>query len=203
MSEPDFSLKLAHVLQAAIEGHMEGVRVALPARIESYDRDRRRANIQLLIPDEIVTEDAERTTEAVTHLTDVPVLFPGSGTVRIRFPIRAGDPCWAMFSSSCISRVKATGSTDVVDPENNRHHHESDAVVMPIPTIGDAAADDDAMIEFTDDGLINAGGTEPVVKRSEFLGHTHLTAGTGAPSPPTSGTPGSSATFPGTAKLRA
>lgn len=52
---------------------------------------------------------------------------------------------------------------------------------------------------LVDDG---AGGTEPLVLRSEFLGHGHATAGTGAPSCPiVVATPASSATFPGTAAL--
>lgn len=57
-----------------------------------------------------------------------------------------------------------------------------------------------------DDG---SGTTEPVVKRSEFHGHTHLTAGTGAPVPPTSITPTTpqqtalDASFPGTETLKA
>lgn len=45
----------------------------------------------------------------------------------------------------------------------------------------------------------SGGGTEPVVKRSEFLNHGHATAATGPVSPPiTAPGPGSAATFPGT-----
>lgn len=54
---------------------------------------------------------------------------------------------------------------------------------------------------LVDDG---AGGTEPVVKRSEFLSHGHATAATGPVSPPIvapSSTP--SVTFPGTTIFQA
>lgn len=49
------------------------------------------------------------------------------------------------------------------------------------------------------------GDAEPVVKQSEFLKHTHVTAGTGPPTPPTKITPGQeapAATWPGTTVLK-
>jgi phage baseplate assembly protein V len=53
---------------------------------------------------------------------------------------------------------------------------------------------------LVDDG---AGGTEPLVKRSEFLRHGHATAATGAVSPPmVAPTSTPSATFPGTSVLK-
>jgi hypothetical protein len=195
--------KLSEVLDAAIEGALEGVRVALPGRIEHYDKDTRRATVQLLVQDGHVDGDGERQTTTIAPLTDVPVMMHGSGTVRVKIPIRVGDPCWVLFASSSIAKVKTTDGATVIDPADDRHHHESDAVVIPIPSLAAGSADDDAMIEFTDDGLIKAGGDEPLVKRSEFLAHTHATAGTGTPSPPITGPAGSAATFPGTGKLRA
>ena len=54
---------------------------------------------------------------------------------------------------------------------------------------------------IVDDG---AGGTDALVKRSEFLGHGHATAATGPVSPPTAVAPGPDVgQFPGTAVLKA
>lgn len=194
---------LGDVLQAAIDGAVGNVRTGLPGVIKSYDADKRRATCQVLVPDAVYDEKDARTTETIT-LTDVPVLALGAGTVRVKVPIKPGCPCWLMFSSSCIARLKATGRMEVQDAGDDRRHHEADVVAMPIPTLAAAAADDDAVIEFTDDGLIKAGGDEPLLTRAEFLRHGHATAGTGTPSPPIDVSPatGLPADFPGTPRLR-
>lgn len=194
------STLLTELIDAALDDRQSGLRVALPGRIESYDKATRRATVQLLVQDGHVDGNGERQTTTVPPLTDVPVMFTGSNTVRIQFPIRPGDQCLVVFSSSSIAKWKSIG--DVVDPDDDRHHHEADAIVIPGLFGGGNVDDDDAMIEFTDAGLIRAGGDEPLVTRSEFLAHTHATAGTGTPSPPISGPPGSAVTFPGTGKLR-
>lgn len=202
MAETDnqTSALLAELIDTALDDRQSGIRVALPGRIESYDRASRRATVQILVQDGHVDGDGERQITTIPPLTDVPVMFIGSNTVRIQFPIRPGDQCLVLFSSSSIAKWKSLG--DIADPDDDRRHHVADAIAIPGLFGGGNPADDGVMIEFTDDGLINAGGTDPLVKRSEFLAHTHATAGTGTPSPPISGPPGSAATFPGTGKLR-
>lgn len=196
----DDSPTLGDVFDAAFRKALRGLRVAMPGEIRSYDASTRRATVQPMIPDGWIDEDGERQATTLRPLTDVPVAQTGSGSVRVKFPIRPGDPCWLIFSSSCLTAWKASGR--LLDPGDDRHHHEADAIAIPIARVTGSPPEDDTMIEFTDDNLIRAGGDEPLVRRSEFLGHTHATAGTGTPSPPISGPPGSAATFPGTDKLR-
>lgn len=192
---------LTEVIEGAIEGYLDDVQVALPGRIESYNAETRRATVQLLMM-EVVYVDGERIARERKPLTDVPVMLSGSGDVRIKFPIKRGDPCLMMFAASSIAVLKSTDGTKVVDPKDDRRHSINDGYAIPMPRLR-GAVEDEAMIEFTDGGLIRAGGDEPLVTRSEFLNHTHATAGTGTPSPPiTSAAPGSAATFPGTDKLR-
>lgn len=190
---------LSEVLDAAIRGVLDDVRVCLPGKITAYDASTRRATVQVLTMDAYTAEDGARTPSPIPPLTDVPVAHYGSGAIRIKVPVSAGDRCWLMFASSSIARLKA-GASGAYDPGDDRHHSIADAVALPLVVVGDDEAD--AMIEFTPTE-IRCGGTEPLVTRSEFLSHTHATAGTGAPSPPIVGAaPGSSATFPGTPKLR-
>lgn len=193
--------RLEEVLEAAIGGVLDDVRVALPGRIESYDADSRRATVQCLVMDRFVDEDGNLQAAPMAPWTDVPVALAGSGTVRIKFPIRAGDPCWVMFASSSIARCKAGDGTTVVDPGDDRHHHLADAFAIPIPTMAATGADDAAMIEFTDSGLIKAGGDEPLVTRSEFNAHTHTVATTGTAAAQT-GTAAIPAPITGTPRLR-
>lgn len=173
---------LTEVLESAIQGFLDDVRVGLPGEIRSYDADSRRATVQLMVPDGWIDKDTgERRTTEHRPLVDVPVKQIGSGSIRVKIPIKPGDPCWVMFASSCIVAWKATGR--LLDPKDDRRHHESDAYAMPIPrVVGDV--EDDAMIEFTDDGKIHAGGSKALVTQEQFMNHTHATAGTGTPSPP-------------------
>lgn len=193
---------LDEVLDAAIRGVLDDVRVALPGQIESYDAATRRASVQVLIMDGSDGEDGARRSRPIAVLTDVPVAGVGSGQIRIKLPVRAGDPCWLLFASSSIARLKA-GARGVTDPGDDRHHHVADAIAIPWVVFDGEDAEADAMIEFTDDEKIRCGGDQPLVTRAEFLSHTHATAGTGTPSPPVLGAaPGSEVTFPGTGKLR-
>lgn len=198
----DDAPSLTDVLEAAIRGALLGARVSLPGRIEAYDSDTRRATVQPLVMDGSINEDGERKTIAIAPITDVPVAFMGSGAIRIKMPVRVGDPCWLTFSSSALARWKSTDGRTVVDPGDDRRHHAADAIAIPLVTVGDGV-EDEVMIEFTDDGLIRAGGDEPLVTRKEFLGHTHATAPLGPPTPPqVIAPPASEQLFPGTKKLR-
>lgn len=195
---------LGEVILAAIESAVGDIRTTLPGVILAYDPDTERGTVQALIPDGVFDEGDARTPVAIPTMSDVPVLGIGAGTLRIKVPIKKGCPCLLLFSSSCIARLKATGRIEVADPGDDRRHHEADVFAMPVTGYSAAKHDDpDAMIEFTDTGLIRAGGDEPLVTRAEFLAHGHPTAGTGPASAPVVVTPAASAvTFPGTPKLR-
>lgn len=122
---------LAELLEAAVEGKTRNLRVALPGRIEAYNKSIRRATIQATVQDGFVDGDGERQTITIPQMTDVPVMRVGSGSERYRYPISAGDPCTLVFSSSSIARIKSGDGGDVVDPADDRRHHEADAIALP------------------------------------------------------------------------
>lgn len=191
---------LGDLFEAAKRKALSGLRTWLPGEIRSYDADSRRATVQVMVPDGWIDEVGERQTSTLKPMTDVLVAPCGSGSTRVKFPIRPGDPCIVLFSSSCLTAYKATGR--LLDPGDDRHHHEADALAIPMPRVV-GAVENEAMIEFTDSGLIRAGGDEPLVTRAEFLSHGHPTAGTGPVSAPVTAAPaGSAVTFPGTPVLR-
>ena len=172
----------------------------LPGRVESFDSATCRATIQPLVLENDVDEQGARITRRYPVINDVPIVSLGGGGIRIRVPIVKGDTVYLLFGARSMDKFKATGGTNEVDPDDERHHDLSDAIAIPAELVNPRNAA--AFIEFTSAGLIKCGGDEPLVTRSEFLGHTHATAATGAPSPPITGTPGSAITFPGTGKLR-
>lgn len=105
------------------------LRVALPARVESYDAASQTCSAQVLIPDAYVDTDGEAQTRRVAVVTRVPVLFPRSGSFGVTFPISVGDTVMLLFSSSDLDQFFALGGER--DPLTHRHHNLSDAVAIP------------------------------------------------------------------------
>lgn len=204
---------LATVLRAAVKAQLSQARVALPARVESYDASTQQATVQPLIYEGYQDETGERQAERLPVVTGVPVVFPGSGGFRVTFPVAVGDTVLLVFASSSIDRWLALGGE--VDPIDDRRHNISDAIAIPglhsfasplanAPTSTMSLGNDNGgptiEISATD---IQVGGSSPLVLRSEFLSHTHATAGTGTPSPPIVGGSSTPPTvFPGTGVLK-
>ena len=192
MSLPDTKPTLAHVLDLAISGAMDEVRVALPGRVTAYNSSTQRVDVQPLVKDGFEAEDGTRQTTRLPVIPDVPVVFPGSGAFRVTFPISVGDNILLVFSSSSIARWKASGGE--VDPGDDRHHQLSDAVAIPGLQASPATNASTTNMELHSTTLIVAGGNNPLVTKAEFDAHIHPAPG-GATSPP-------SIPSVGTAKLR-
>lgn len=122
------------------------------------------------------------------------VPLPGAEVVVV-FP--NGDRGHPLVVAVSDRRHRPTGG----EPGEVTFYNDAGAKVV-LKSSGDIVATPAAGKKLlVDDG---AGGTEPLVTRSEFLGHTHLTAGTGAPTPPTkTATPGLETDFPGTTLFEA
>jgi len=200
------SPKLASVLDRAAGAKLKGLRVALPARVETYDEATRLVSVQPLIMDGFVDESGNRKADRLPVINDVPIVFPGSGGARVRFPVLKGDTVLLVFSSSSLDKWLVSGGE--VDPKTDHRHALTDAIAIPGLQATPDAGDADVLIEFTDNGQIHAGGSDELVKRSEFLQHGHgylpgpglAVATTG---PITNIAPdGSAVLFPGTSILK-
>lgn len=212
------------ILNRAARRHLKNLRVALPARVESYDAATQKVSVQPLILDGY-TDDGERVTERLPVIPGVPVVFPGAGGFRITFPLAVGDTVLVVFTSSSIDRWLAVGGE--VDPGDDRRHDINDAVAIPglrdfahaltgvsTTAMQLTASGGDATIEI-DDTEIRAGGAERLALGQELLdlrnfvynqfqatgGHTHVVAGAATTSIATTsgvGTPPAPAAVPAT-----
>lgn len=165
----DDSPSLEDLLEVAIAGTLAGVRVALPGRIDSYDALTRRASVQILVQDGDIDETGERITTTIKPLSDVPVMRVGSGVERFKFPVRKGDLCLLVFCSSSIAAWKARGA--LVDPQDDRHHHEADAIAITGLFVSGTDTPG-ATVEITDQEILNLGGSPAV--ESALLGTSFL-----------------------------
>lgn len=120
---------LPTVLRGAAAAALRDVRVALPARVETYDPSTCQVSVQPLVADGAVDETGERFTDRLPVINGVPVVFPGGGGMRITFPIAVGDTVLLVFASSSIDRWLALGGE--VDPLDDRRHHIADAIAIP------------------------------------------------------------------------
>jgi|SRR3990172_333487 len=117
---------LAAVLEMAMGGKLDDLRVSLPGRVVSYDKAKQRADVQPLISDRFEDENDERKTVVLPVVNDCPVAFQGAGGYSETFPIEKGDTVLLVFCSSSIARWKVGGG--MVDPGDDRHHALPDAI---------------------------------------------------------------------------
>lgn len=178
MIEESETPSLGDVIDLAILGALGSFRVALPARVESYNAAEQSANLQVLTLVSWEDENGVRKTERLPVINRVPVLSLGAGGFRMRFPIKKGDLVLAIFASSSLDRWKTKGGE--VDPLDVRTGDLSDAIA--IPGVHDFAhaldsAPSDRMIIGSEDGVatieiteteILAGGSSKLALLSEL-----------------------------------
>lgn len=182
---------LQAILLRAVERAQRGIRQALPAKVESYDEATRKASVQPLLLEGYTDAAGDRVAEALPVITNVPIVFPGSGGARVRWPIARGDTVLLIFSSASLDRWLVRGG--MLDPGDDRNHDINDCFAVPGVQTFAEAGDADTMIEFTAAGQINVGGSSPLATKADIdalrawcAPHTHsgVTTGGGVSGPP-------------------
>jgi len=173
---------LAEVIDKAIRAKLLNLHVALPARVESYNKDRQEAEV---IPLLSVKYKSDNKTVNFPKIPGVPVQHPSAngGKTFIHLPIKKGDLGALIFCDRSIDKWKA-GKGQIVSPEDPRHHSLSDAFFIPgvLPfkqAIQGLSGDDleianDLMkITLYPDGKVSIEGTseELIAVLSDFFQH--------------------------------
>ncbi len=78
------------------------IHTALPATIQTYDNNTKRAKVLPAI-NRLFTDD---TNAPLPVLSDVPVIFPSGGGFTMHFPIKSGDVVMLLFSMRGIQNFK-------------------------------------------------------------------------------------------------
>lgn len=183
---------LAAVLSAFKAQAFADLRVSMPARVEKYEDSTQLADVQPLLKESYVDEDGERAIARLPVITNVPVVFPGGGGMRITFPVRAGDTVLLVFSDRSIDSWLAQGGE--ATPEDERRHHLSDAIAIPglhpntaawsgtesgVVTIGEdtAASDFVALATSTKNEITALSNAFNSFVTTVFNTHTHVESG--------------------------
>lgn len=204
----------AAIRQAVIDG-FSGLHVSLPGRVEEYDAATQCALVQPLLRR---ARDAagERVVITLPPIPNVPVVTLRGGGFRFHLPVQKGDTVWLIFCSGSLDKWLQRGG--IVDPQDDRRHHLSDAIALPgildfahawddLPV--DRAVlgyDGQAQLEIFPDGQIHAGGSSSLATKADhdalrdFIANTMVVVTPGGNSDP--GTLAPPPTSTGTQKLK-
>lgn len=123
-----------------------GIRVAMPASVESYDFKTQKADIKI----DMQELYQNGTSLDYPVLSGVPVIFPRCGGASITMPISRGDTCLVMFLDRDSTAWLLGGKN--VKPKSMRSHHLSDAVAImglcPFTNKSPAKNNTDMLISF-------------------------------------------------------
>lgn len=128
-------MTLDELIARAVKKAAQDIRVAMPAKIISYDANTRLARVQVLLADR--TEDGLTIEQPV--VTDVPVFMPIGGGSAITMPIKPGDTGTVTFADQDIGGWATDNDTS--PPDTDRRHALSDAMFTPSQGTGPADPD--------------------------------------------------------------
>jgi len=114
-------------LKTIISQYCNDVRVAIPAIIESFDKERLTVKARIAIQ-EIIDIDGVLTEMEIPVLADVPVMNLTGGDYSITMPIKAGDECLIVFADMCIDDWWKNGG--VKSQIERRRHNLSDGFAI-------------------------------------------------------------------------
>lgn len=150
---------LAHnvvrAIRQAIEQALKEKHMGLPAKVVSYDRTKRTADVQVTLKRGVFDADGEVQVESYPQIPNVPVLYPAGGGWSIRFPLRAGDTVYLSFCDRALDEWKSAQEGDEVDPVESRSHDLKDAIAIPgrfHPNASGPSVDEDTLTIGNDDG---------------------------------------------------
>lgn len=193
---------MTSVFSGAIARTLERVNCVKIGRIETFDPGEQKAEIT------IQSKFERRGTGQLLDyplLVDVPVFVLQGGGAYLEMPIAAGDACLVMFNDSNIDTWWTTGN--VTPPATRRQHSLADGMavvgVNPQGSGVGLAGDGKARLVNADDSIAVGDGYVDINGDSKRFvtyaeldtalqglvmalnTHTHPTAATGPPSPPT------------------
>ena len=105
--------ELEDLVGDAVEQGLATVYTSLPGKIVAYDSAKQSASVQSLVVRAHKNQAGDDEWHKPPVLQAVPVMFLGSATGRITWPVAVGDKCLLLFASSDIGHWKMFG--DEVD----------------------------------------------------------------------------------------
>jgi hypothetical protein len=109
-------------IREMIETVLMDLHTSMPGRVVSFNRLTQTAEIQPVLKRKYRDNDPEN----LPVITDVPVVFPGSGGLWLIGDVEVDSYVLLHFQERSIATWQASGG--IIDPEKARRHNISDAV---------------------------------------------------------------------------
>lgn len=104
-------------------------RCCIPAIVQSYNQANNTAEVQPSIRERIINSNGTIEYLNLPLLVNVPVVFPSTNNIQIKFPISKGDECLVLFSDLSIDNFWEKGT--IQNPVECRRHDLSDGIAIP------------------------------------------------------------------------
>lgn len=125
MSDSNFSPQIEELIKNAIEQRLVQLHTSMPGVIAKYDPQKQVADVRPCLKRKYPSGEIVE----LPLLTNIPVAHPRAGKARIHLPLKEGDSVEICFSERSLENWNAKGG--IVDPEDPRKHHLSDAYIKP------------------------------------------------------------------------
>lgn len=119
-------MKLTDLIETMIDGALDDVHTALPARVERFDPTTLRGEVVPLIKRRF---EKGADPEPLPPILDVPFVMPKAGSFVMRWPVRRGDVVLLVFSERALDYILTDGRPQ--DPQLRRRHALDDAIAIP------------------------------------------------------------------------
>ena len=127
---PNREPEITESLEAIFGATLNELHTALPARVEKYDAANQRADVNPVFLRVFLDQDGNEQAYEYPIITDIPVHFPRGGGAFVHLPIAAGDLVLLVCAQRSLDRYLETDGKQVVDTQDARRHHFSDAVAF-------------------------------------------------------------------------
>lgn len=116
---------LQELIKAAIEARVTDIHVALPGIVQKYDAKKQVADVQPALKKRY----ADDTVTNLPLISNVPVIMPRNKDAYFHIPLKKDDYVLLIFCERSLDNFIQKGG--IVDPEDFRKHHLSDAIAIP------------------------------------------------------------------------
>lgn len=190
MSADSTTPALGEVIRSAIRSALLEVHVSMPARVEAFDPEHQRCDVQPLLRRTVYLPDGTTEEQALPRLSQVPIAYTRAAGYRVTWPLAVGDIVRLVFAERSLDAWLA-GDGGLATPNDGRHHDLGDAIVDPgispfgsaIPGIGATdliigREDGSGEIRLKPDGSIRFGSSEGLAPGVARLGDRTIVDGT-------------------------
>jgi hypothetical protein len=115
----------AEDIAAFVADQLREVNTALPGRIESYNANTGKAEVQPLLKERYADGDVI----TLPRIPNVPLVFPRTQAASISMPVAAGDGVLLLFCQRSLDKWLSTGG--IKEPDDIRMHSLSDCIAIP------------------------------------------------------------------------